>query len=105
MWLEGLARDVRQALRSLRRSPAFTIASVATLALAIGANTAMFSVLDAVLLRPLPYRSPDQLAVLWTENPAQNLREGRSALYDVEQWRSQSQSFAAWPPSIPCPRC
>lgn len=94
MWLEGLARDVRQGLRSLRRSPAFTTASVATLALAIGTNTAMFSVLDAVLLRPLPYRSPDQLATLWTEDPAQNLREGRSALWDVQQWRSRSESFA-----------
>jgi predicted permease len=94
MWLEELPHDVRYALRTLRNSPAFTTAAAATLALAIGTNTAMFSVLNAVLLRPLPYRSPEQLAMVWTEDPTQNLREGRSALWDVEQWRSQTESFA-----------
>ena len=94
MWLEDLTRDMRHALRTLRRSPAFTAAAATTLALAIGANIAMFSVLYAVLLRPLPYRSPGQLAMLWSEDPTQNRREGRSALWDVEQWRTQSQSFA-----------
>ena len=94
MWLEDVWRDSRHGLRTLRKSPAFTAAAAATLALAIGANTAMFSVLNAVLLRPLPYRAPEQLAMLWTEDPTQNRREGRSALWSVEQWRSQSQSFA-----------
>ena len=94
MWLEDVWRDSRHGLRTLRKSPAFTAAAAATLALAIGANTAMFSVLNAVLLRPLPYRASEQLAMLWTEDPTQNLREGRSALWSVEQWRSQSQSFA-----------
>jgi predicted permease len=94
MWLEDLWRDLRHALRALRKSPAYTTAAAATLTLAIGANTAMFSVLNGVLLRPLPYRAPEQLAMLWTEDPTQNLHEGRSSLWDVEQWLTQSQSFA-----------
>ncbi len=74
-------------------NPSFTIVAVLTLALGIGANTAVFSVLNAVLLRPLPYHAPDQLAMLWTEIPTQGLREGRSAYGDVEQWRAASTAF------------
>ncbi|MGH9630873.1 MAG: ABC transporter permease, partial [Bryobacteraceae bacterium] len=91
--IETMAQDLRYAARTLHKSPGFTVTAVAVLALAIGASTAMFSVLNAVLFRPLPYESPEQLAMLWTEDPTQNIREGRSALWDVEQWRSQSQSF------------
>ena len=93
-WLDEARQDFRYAARTLRRSPAFATAAAAILALAIGTNTAMFSVLNAVLIRPFAYRSPEQLAMLWTEDPTQNLREGRSACWNVEQWRSQSQTFA-----------
>src|SRR4029453_4324364 len=59
--LDALMRDVRYALRALRRAPSFTLAAAITLALAIGANTAIFSRVEGILLRPLPYADPDRL--------------------------------------------
>jgi hypothetical protein len=61
-WLDAMARDLRFSARVLRKSPAFALASIATLALCIGANTSIFSVVDTMLFRPLPYPAPDQLA-------------------------------------------
>jgi predicted permease len=92
-WLDDLSRDVRHGLRLLRRTPVFTTVAMLTLTLAIGANTAMFSVVNAVLLRPLPFRSPERLAMLWTGNPGQNV-QGRTAYRTFEEWRRQSKGFA-----------
>jgi predicted permease len=64
-WLDVAGRDVRYGLRQLRRNPAFSAVAIATLALGIGGITAMFSAVDAVLIRPLPYTDPDRLVMIW----------------------------------------
>jgi putative ABC transport system permease protein len=92
--IEATLQDVRFAFRFLRRNPGFAATAVAVLSLAIGANSAMFSVLNAVLFRPLPYASPEQLTMLWSEVPSQGAREGRTAYQNIEQWRRHSFSFA-----------
>jgi hypothetical protein len=68
-WLDDFARDVRHGLRSLRRTPVFTAVAMLTLALGIGANTAIFSIVNTVILQPLPYPRPEQLMFLGTQFP------------------------------------
>ncbi len=72
--------DWLHALRSLRRNPRFTVAAVLTLALGIGASTAIFSFLDTVYLRPLPYPQPDRLVTVWETAPRGQGNQGRTAL-------------------------
>jgi predicted permease len=88
--LEMLIADVRYALRQLHRSPGFTAVALIMLALGIGANTAVFSVIEAVLLRPLPYRNSDRLVLL---ADAQDPRDGGIFYKDFEAWRHQSRSL------------
>ena len=68
-WIDDMRRDMVHGLRSLRRTPGFTTIAVLTLALGIGANTAIFSVISAVLLRPLPYRDADRLVQVFAPPP------------------------------------
>ncbi len=88
-----LLQDLRYALRMLAKNPGFTAAAVVTLALGIGANTAVFSVVNAVLLHPLPYPTADQLVMVWQNNPRKGDREGRVSYPNFQDWRAQSTVF------------
>jgi predicted permease len=88
------AQDVRIGVRLLRRAPGFTLAAVLTLALGIGATTAMFSVVDAVMLRPLPYAAPDRLVRIWSANP-RGIPRNQISPADFFDWREQARGFSS----------
>ncbi len=93
MLFDHLKRDVVQAVRQLKLRPGFSILVILTLALGIGANSAIFSVVQAVLLRPLPYRDPGRLAMVFSGDPARELHEGRVSLLNFADWKSLNRSF------------
>src|SRR3954447_6687431 len=90
--LMAFSQDLRFAVRTLRRAPGFTAAAVITLALGIGVNTAIFSVVNSVVLRPLPYRDSGRLAFLWTSDPAAHLFERPTGYRTIQDWREQART-------------
>jgi putative ABC transport system permease protein len=92
--MNSLWQDLRYGVRMLLKKPGFTLIAVLTLALGIGANTAIFSVVNTVLLKPLPYAEPERLAMLWTDNPKQGVHEEGTSYPTFLDWRAQSHSFA-----------
>ncbi len=94
-----LSGDLRVAWRRLTRNPGFTTAAVLTLALGIGANTAVFTLVDAALLRPLPFPEPERLMVLWESQQAQGKERERVSAANYLDWRRESRAFTeltAW---------
>src|SRR3954454_2223031 len=87
-------QDLRHGGRLLLSSPAFTIAALAALAIGIGANTAIFAVVDTLLIQPLPYKDPDRLAVVWEHNIPRDRRNNVVSPGNYLHWRDLNASFA-----------
>jgi hypothetical protein len=101
-WLDALARDVRYSTRALVRQPGFTVAAVLSLALAIGANTAIFSVIRGVLLKPLPYPAAHELVTVWQDLRAKGGPEDEWATPgNFVDWRAESRVFSSMAAATP----
>src|SRR5258708_32698195 len=91
--MQFLSQDLRYAIRALLAKPAFSLTAILALALGIGANTAIFSVVDSVLLRALPYENPNQLVWISENNPTSNILDEPVSYPDFTDWRDQNESF------------
>ena len=99
--MQTFLQDLKYALRMLRKNPAFTVVAILTLAVGIGANSAIFSVVNSVLLRPLPYRQPDQLVRVYSEFPTMQLRKfwlSPPEFLDIQREAKSWEAIGAWAP-------
>jgi putative ABC transport system permease protein len=92
--METIIKDIRYGIRGLLKRPGFTIIALITLALGIGANTAIFSVVNAVLLRPLPFQDPEQLVIVWEDATFAGFPRNTPAPANYVDWKNQNQSFS-----------
>src|SRR5882762_547823 len=96
-WIESLARDLRFSLRTLRRTPGFTVIAILVMALGIGANVALFTVVRGVLLKPLPFQDPDHLVMLYEARPHEDDTAASNpvagGMYD--EWKKQNRSYTS----------
>src|ERR1044071_767889 len=88
-----LLQDIRYGFRMLLKSPGVTLAAVVSLALGIGANTAIFSVVNSILLKSLPYAEPDRVVLLWGDSSAEGNHRNQVSATDVDDWRRESTAF------------
>jgi len=93
--MDNLLQDVRYGIRTLTRQPGFAATAILTLALGIGATTAIFSVVNAVVLRPLPFEQPERVVVVTNVNTRTGTRNTTVSGPDFHDWREQSRSFEA----------
>ena len=101
-WMRAFVHDLKHAIRLLVRQPGVTIVAIVTLALGIGANAAIFSAVDAILLRPLPYEDPDRLVMVWEKRQAEGVLDNLVAAADFMDWARMNtvfDSMAAFTPT------
>ena len=93
-YMSELRQDLAYGLRTLRRAPTFTLTAILTIALGVGANTAIFSVVHGIVFKPLPFPQPEQLVRVWSANPGADSRQAPVSAVDLDDWRAQRSRIA-----------
>src|SRR5262252_9524322 len=91
--MDNLIKDVRYGIRGLGKHPGLALIAILTLAVGIGANTAMFSMMDALLMKPLPFPDLDRIVALWDKVPSRGVLHNEVTFANFIDWRAQNQSF------------